>query len=303
MNQSYKKQRLRVTDVARSAAVIGLTVWLTLGANPGITASKGAVSSVVEARADGRVQQPPQQKPDARNPQEKRATWRVRVATNANPVKLQIRADDVPLAKIAASIARQMRVPVMVSPALEQHRVTLKADDMLLETALRSLAPRAYVDYIISGESAGSPPSRYKAIYLHALDEPAPDMEAGFTSSIGLTLIEGNTDDMLDGDVNNAAAQPSGEAPEPPILVSYADNKLSVRARRQSLTMVMFEIANATEIPLDLQLESGQLVDVDFKGYELEQAVRALPSKAQLHLRTDLQTMTTTPLRLVLAAK
>jgi hypothetical protein len=243
----------------------------------------------------------PQPKPSvARTPAPKAkqnpAKWLVRVAADANPVTLRLRAKDTPLSKIAASIGHQLRIPVTISPALAEHRVTAILDNVVLETALQSLAPQAYLDYIIVGSGYGQPP-RYKAIYLHAQDEPAPEADAGFSSSIGVTMIEGDTNDLVD-----ESSSQSSEAKEPPVIVRFVENKLSVRARRQPLVVVLYEIANAVNIPLDLQLESGQLVDVDFKDYDLEQSVRSLPSKAQLYLRMDLRTMTSMPLRFVLSA-
>lgn len=308
MEQRNKKRRAVAVNVAaRSAFVIGLTASLVFGASSGVAAP--FVSFQSDGRASQQQPQSPQQKPDAgaRNgsEQELRAgAWRVLVKADANPVTMRIRANEAPLAEIAGEISRQLRVPVNISPALRERRITLKADDVLLETVLRTLAPHVYVDYLVTGESAASLP-RYKAIYLNALEEAAPDPEAGFTNTVGVTLIEGNTDEMIDDGKagTTAAQQTTGEAKELPLVVLYENNKLSVRARRQPLTMVLFEIANAVKVPLDMQLESGQLVDVDFKEYDLEQAVRALPAKAQLYLRTDLQTMTSTPLRFVLAAK
>lgn len=329
MKQNDKQPRPGIAHVARLATVIGLTAWLISGATPRIVASQGTTSPVASSQIDAHArqstsQQPqpsqqPQQPPStpdaaSQNAQLERGQWRVRVAAAATPGKpatLRVAAEDASLADVAADIGRQLRVSVTISTALDYHRVTLKTEDVELETALRLLAPRAYVDYVISGGSA-APPPLCRAIFLHGRDEPAPEPDAGYTTDIGLTLVEGNTDEMLDdGAANKPAGQgqttnankASGEIKEPPLRVLYANNKLSVRARRQSLTMVLYEISQAMEIPLDLQLASGLLVDVDFKEYGLEQAMRFLPAKAQLHLRTDLQTMTTTPLRFVLAAK
>lgn len=285
------RQKRRETRLfALRTAVIVSGVWLTFVSAPG---SAVALQS---------AQQTPQQhktsttSSDAQAKQAKAAaSWQVRVATTANPVTLRLRAKDALVSEIAAEIGRQLDVPVTVSPVLRKHRVTLALDQVVLETALQSLAPQAYVDYVIIGGGYGLPP-QYKAIYLHAYNEPAPATDAGFNSSIGISIIEGDTDDLAD------AASPQSKPAEMPVSVRYADNKLSVRARRQPLLVVLYEIANAVKIPLDPQLESGQLVDVDFKDYDLEQSVRALPAKAQLYLRMDLLTMTSTPLRFVLSA-
>lgn len=311
MMQKDKHRRPGIAHIARLAIVIGLTALLISGATPSI----GLFQIDVRAQQSSPQQpQQPQQSPstpdaEAQTAQLERGQWRVRVvaATDGKPLTLRVAAADAALADVAADIGRQLRVNVTVSTALEYHRVTLQTADVELETALRLLAPRAYVDYVISGGSTASPPL-CRAIFLHARDEPAPEPDAGYTSDIGLTLIEGNTDDLPeDGAANKPAGQATaankspGEVKESPLRVLYANNKLSVRARRQSLTMVLFAISEAMEIPLDLQLASGLLVDVDFNDQSLEQAMRLLPAKAQLHLRTDLQTKTSTPLRFVLA--
>jgi hypothetical protein len=281
--KSTWKHCVRQRYATRIASIV-LGVWLPF---------VGATGNLAATTTLPKQQQKPSASTAAKVKQAR--AWRVRVATTANPVTLRLRAKDALLSEVAAEIGRQLRIPVTLSPDLQDHRVTLALDDVVLETALQSLAPQAYLDYVIIGGGYGQPP-RYKAIYLHAPDEPAPSPDAGFGNSIGITMIEGDTNDLDD------AAKPQSEPKEVPVSVRYADNKLTVRARRQPLLVVLYEIANAVNIPLDPQLESGQLVDVDFKDYDLEQSVRSLPPKAQLYLRMDLRTMMSTPLRFVLSA-
>jgi hypothetical protein len=82
--------------------------------------------------------------------------------------------------------------------------------------------------------------------------------------------------------------------------VKVERNTLSVRARKQPLVVVLAEIANKVDIPFEMKYESGDLVDVDFNSYTIDQAVRSLAPNIRLYMRTDLTSYENRPLRLVL---
>jgi antitoxin component of RelBE/YafQ-DinJ toxin-antitoxin module len=110
-------------------------------------------------------------------------------------------------------------------------------------------------------------------------------------------LIEGDTEE---GTGDEEAQKKRDE--ENPLKVSYARNNLSVRARKQPLTVVLFKIASELGIPFELRYESPEVVDVDFNNYTVEQAIRGLSPAVRLFYRTDLQTYEMQPLRIVLGA-
>ena len=85
------------------------------------------------------------------------------------------------------------------------------------------------------------------------------------------------------------------------LSVKIERNHFTVRARKQPLTAVLFEIANKVDIPFEMKYDSSEVVNVDLNNATIEQVVRTLSPNIRLYQRTDLQTYETRPLRLVLA--
>ena len=80
-----------------------------------------------------------------------------------------------------------------------------------------------------------------------------------------------------------------------------------MRARKQPLSAVAYRIAMAVGVPFEMvnqsgepQRETSELVDVNFSNYTLEQAVQSLSPAVRLYVRTDLQSLETKPLRILL---
>ena len=76
---------------------------------------------------------------------------------------------------------------------------------------------------------------------------------------------------------------------------------MTLHAKRQPLTAVLFEVANKVDIPFEMKYDSSEIVDVDLNNATMEQVVRTLSPNIRLYQRTDLQTYETRPLRIVLA--
>jgi hypothetical protein len=155
------------------------------------------------------------------------------------------------------------------------------------------LAPLPYVDYEMSGDGNTLP--KLMGIFLYAFNEEPPSRTAAVKGSDEAILIEGNTEEGTE------AYEKQREKDDSPLLVKFDRNQVSVRARKQPLAVVLYEIANKVDIPFDMKYESSDLVDVDFSNYTLEQAVQALASpNVRLYLRTNLSNYESTPLRLSL---
>lgn len=247
----------------------------------------GATPVVIEAQQEGRSTSNAPAGRRTRSPR----SWRVRVALNT-PVTVTLRAKNAPLEAIMADVQRQLGAPVTLSPLMRTQRVTLQFDDLPLETALQNLAPQPYIDYVISGDPALPP--RCVAIYLNAMNEPPPPASSGGNENRSSFIIEGDTEDLT--------TQPANGNANPPLHVSFEENRLTVRARNQSLFMVLSEIADKVGIPFDSSYHSSQVVDVEFTDYTIEDAVRRLAPNVQLYTRTDLLTFETKPLRFALVA-
>jgi hypothetical protein len=221
------------------------------------------------------------------------AAWRLTVRKGA-PARITLRAKDAPLREIAAELSRKLDAPVFLSRVMQQQRVSHEFSDIPLEGALRILAPQTYVDYEVSGDPLAQP--RPVGVYLHALNEEPPDPAAVVKGESESLLIQGHTEEGTE-DYEKAR-----EKDDLPLRVRVEKSLLSVRARRQPLVAVLAEIASRVDIPFEMKYESGDLVDVDFNGYTIEQAVRSLAPNIRLYLRTDLTSYESRPLRLVLVS-
>jgi type II secretory pathway component GspD/PulD (secretin) len=230
-------------------------------------------------------------------------SWSVRVH-KTNPATITLQAKNAPLRDIAADIARQLGVPLMLSPLMQQQKVTLEFSRNPVETAMRLLAPQVYADYEVSGDASVTP--KPLAYYLQGFNEPPPPLTTVVKGSSEAFIIEGNTEDGTDNPAagSSGTAQKTEAAQNEPLTVTYEKGQLSVKSVKQPLNIVLFEIANKIGIPFEMQGDTKDIVDVSFSNYTLEQAVHSLASPAiRLYIRTDLLSYETKPLRLVLKAQ
>lgn len=216
--------------------------------------------------------------------------WSVRVSKGA-PHTFTVKAKEALLPEITSELSRLLKVPVTLSPLMSKQKVTLDFGGLNMEATLRMLAPQVYVDYVAGGDGAHEP--KPLAVYLQAHNERPPAPTATVRGSVEAILIEGDTEEGTEG-----AAQKKEE--EEPLRVSWANNLLSVRARRQPLTFVLSRIASEVGMPFEMRYESPELVDVDFQNYSPDLAFRSLSPGVRFYYRVDLQTFQVQPLRLAL---
>lgn len=217
--------------------------------------------------------------------------WSLKMS-EAAPHTFTLKSKEANVSEVAAELSRLSGVPVSVGPQLAKQKLTLEFGGMNLVAALRMLAPQSYVDYVAGGDGGAEP--KPLAAYLLAAGEPQPSATAAVRATTEAILIEGNTEEGTD-------AEPRKEKEEEnPLSVSYANNYLSVRARKQPLTVVLFKIASEVGVPFEMRHETSELVDVEFSNYTLEQALRSLSPGVRFYYRLDLQTFQMQPLRLAL---
>lgn len=219
--------------------------------------------------------------------------WSVRMS-KAAPHTFSVKAKEARLAEVAGELSRLLKVPVTLSPLLEKQRVSLDFSGMNLEGALRLLAPQAYIDYVAGGPDLQPQPL---AIYLQGHNERPPSLTATVKGTSEAILIEGDTEEGI-GDEEGRKKKET----ESPLRVTFTQRQLSVRARKQPLTVVLFKIASEIGVPFELRWESPELVDVEFDNYSIEQAVRTLSPAVRLYYRMNLQSFDVQPLRLALVA-
>jgi hypothetical protein len=226
----------------------------------------------------------------ANNKEGKPKPWSVKVTKKA-PVSLTLTAKNGRLTEIAAEISQRLKTPVILTPLMQQQNITQEFEALPLEGALRLLAPQVYIDYELSSDGSQQP--KVVGIYLQGMNEAPPAESAVVKGDSQALLIEGNTEDGLDETTAKDEAQQ-------PLHVTVEKNQVSVRARKQPLTAVLYEIATKVDIPFEMKYESNELVDVDFNNYSMEQAVRTLSPNIRLYQRTNLTNYEVRPLRLVL---
>jgi hypothetical protein len=218
-------------------------------------------------------------------------SWSVRMSKDA-PYTFTVKAKESPLPEIAAELSKLTKVPVTLSPFMAKQKVTLDFAGLNLEATLRMLAPQGYVDYVAGGEGGDEP--KPLALYLQAANEKEPPTTAAVRGNSEAILIEGDTEEGTDGEAQKKREE------EDPLRVTWANNQLSLRARKQPLTVVLFRIANEVGVPFEMRYESAELVDLEFQNYPLDQAFRSLSPGVRFYYRVDLQTFQVQPLRLAL---
>jgi hypothetical protein len=247
------------------------------------------------AAAQGQAKTPAQGQPAPAGkpkPKDEQPFYRLRLSKDT-PVTLSLQAKDAQLSEIAAELSKKLKVEVRLSSLMQRQKLTVEFSGLPLEGAARLLAPQAYIDYEVSGDANAQP--RPVGIYLHGMNEPPPDTNAVVQGDSEAILIEGNTEDGVE---DNGSAKSKED--EQPLRVRVERNQLSVRARKQPLTAVLYEIASKVDIPFEMKYESTELVDVDFNNYSIDQVVRTLSPNIRLYMRTNLLNYEITPLRLVL---
>ena len=216
--------------------------------------------------------------------------WSVKITKKA-PVSLTLTSKNGRLTEIAAEISQRLKTPVILTPLMQQQSISQEFEALPLEGALRLLAPQVYIDYEVSSDGSQQP--KIVGIYLQGMNEAPPAESAVVKGDSQAILIEGNTEDGMD-------AENVKDEEKQPLHVTVEKNQISVRARKQPLTAVLYEIASKVDIPFEMKYESTELVDVDFNNYTMEQAVRTLSPNIRLYQRTNLTNYEVRPLRLVL---
>lgn len=213
--------------------------------------------------------------------------WSVKMSKSA-PHTFTVKAADAKLPEVAAEISRLAEVPITLSPLMQKQRVSLDFGGLNIDATLRMLAPQAVVDYEMGG---GEPQPRALAVYLQGLNERPPAPGPEMRGSSQAILIEGDTEEGTEREAKQE---------EEPLTVTYSNSQLSVRARRQPLSAVLYRIATEVGVPFDLRYDSQQIIDVEFDNQPIDQAVRSLSPEVRFYYRQDLQTYQIQPLRLAL---
>jgi hypothetical protein len=224
----------------------------------------------------------------AQNPA--RPDYALRISTR-DLITISLKAEKIPLTSIAADLSKRLKVPVLLGSSAAKRQVTTDFKALTLEPALQLLAPLVYIDYEIN-RSPGAPPQPV-GIYLNDEDDAQPAMNAVVNNSSQAMLIEGHTEDGVE---TSEAAQK-----EQPLKVIYERSALTVKAKKQPLSVVMYKVASELGIPFELKGDSNEVVDLDINKSSIEDAIVQMSPNARLYVRADLRRLERRPFLMVLA--
>lgn len=220
---------------------------------------------------------------------ERKPSFTLRV-TDDQIIGITLKAKDASLREIGAELAKKLKIPVILTPIIEKHVVTVNFSDLVVEPAMQMLAPQVYIDYEVDTTPGKVP--RPIAIYLQGYNERAPADNA---------VVKGNSDVMIiEGDTEDDGTTKSSDDKEVDLRVSVERGQVSVKSKKQPLVVVLYAIANQLGIPLEVKTEVLDLVNVNIVKTSVESALQELGPNIRLYLRADLQIGERRPLRMVL---
>jgi hypothetical protein len=220
-----------------------------------------------------------------------RPDYALRISTK-DVIAISLKAEKIQLSSIAAEISRKLKVPVILGRAAGKREVSTDFKDLTLEPALQLLAPQVYVDYEINRLPGALP--QPVGIYLNEEDDTPPAINAVVANNSQALLIEGNTEDGVE--------TPESAQKEQPLRVIYERSALTVKAKQQPLSVVLYKIANEVSIPFEMKGDAGEVVDLDINKSSLEDAIVRMSPNVRLYVRVDLRRLERRPFLIVLLA-
>lgn len=211
-------------------------------------------------------------------------------------LNLSLKAEKARVADVAQELSKRLKIPVTVGKEQEKQLLTVEFSELTLEPALQLLAPQVYVDYEID---TGKLTPKPLAIYLFDMNQGEPPLSAAVNGTTQSMLIEGNTEDG----VEPATDEAKQKLEQQPLRIIFANNLLTVKAKKQPLPVVLLKIGEEMGIPVEIQDQAVTIVDTEISKLPVEDVVRQLSPHIRLFLRADLTRAEKRALRLVLAGQ
>jgi len=269
-----------------------LAVFLCLASVANVAAQTPAPRDDEPKQAEPK-QAPKGSKPgDAKAPAKPAFTLTVKTSPILN---ISLKAEKARMSDVARELSKRLKIPVFLGPERQNELVSIEFSELTLEPALQLMSPTVYIDYEIDTGSSGPP--KPLGVFFYDANQGEPPLTAVVTGSTESLLIEGDTEDGVEPENEEEKKQ----AEEEPIRVSYKDNNLTVKAKRQPLPLIVLKIGEELGIPVDIQVDKFVIVDSDISKLPVEDAVRQLSPNIRLFMRADLTRAEKRALRLVLA--
>lgn len=210
-------------------------------------------------------------------------------------LNISLKAEKAKMSEVAQELSKQLKIPVFLGPERQNEIVTIEFNELTLEPALQLMSPTVYVDYEIDTGS-GAPPKAL-GIYFFDANQGEPPLTAVVNGATQSMLIEGNTEDGVEPE----SEDDKKKLEEQPLRISFKDNLLSVKVKKQPLSLVLLKIGEELGIPVDIQEQNAAVIDAEISKLAVEDAVRQLSPHIRLYVRADLTRAERRALRLVLA--
>jgi hypothetical protein len=210
-------------------------------------------------------------------------------------LNISLKAEKAKMPEVAQELSKRLKTPIFLGPERQHELLTVEFSQLTLEPALQLLSPTVYVDYEINTGSTEQP--KPLGIYFYDANQGEPPLTAVVNGSTQSMLIEGNTEDGVETETDDAEKK----AEEQPLRIVFEKNLLTVKAKKQPLSVVLLKIGEQIGIPVDIQEQGNLLVDTEISKLPIEDVVRQLSPNIRLFLRADLTRAERRALRLVLA--
>ena len=185
---------------------------------------------------------------------------------------LTLTAEDARLSDVAADLAKQLNVQVIVGTSLKDEKISAQIAGTSIEPAMLAIAPRVYVDYEMRRNAEPVP----LGIYLLGLDDIDPSPSAVVQRTCQGLFLSGNTEDT---------GQPPKDAP---LRITYDKGRLTVFAKEQSLIAVALAIADQLGVPAEVKYETREVISADIKETPMiDDALVGLSYNVRVYVRAD----------------
>lgn len=206
-------------------------------------------------------------------------------------LNISLKAEKAKMSEVSQELSKKLKTPIFLGPERQNELITVEFSELTLEPALQLMSPTVYVDYEIDTGSGELP--KPLGIFFYDANQSEPPANAVVTGTGQSMLIEGNTEDGVPTE--------GEEKKEEPLRITYENKLLSVKAKKQLLSLVLLKIGEELGIPVDIQTQNLTEVDTEISKLPVEDVVRQLSPHIRLFVRADLTRAEKRALRLVYA--